>query len=339
MRWLWLLPLLLFHFPLLAQPGKRSTTVVFYNVENLFDTKVDKGKSDFEFSPGSAKHWDQKKYSKKINDISRVLASVDPGSMPGIIGLCEVENRKVLEDMTLRDGLNRGNYSIVHKESNDRRGIDLALLYRRDLFRELSSKKIPIGKTPKSRASSREMLYTKLLSSPTDTLHIFVCHWHSRSEGEKATEPKRLLAAQTLRFQVDSLFDRNLKSKILIMGNMNDEPASASVNSYLQAGNPQKKIVTGQLYNLLYENDLKGEGTVSYKGKLLMFDNLIVSGTLLNDSKGWTTSPNTAKVFRAPWMEYRNGKNQVSPNRTYVGNKYAGGVSDHFPVCLVLRRN
>ncbi len=338
MRWLWLLPLLFYHFPLLAQPGKGPTTVVFYNVENLFDTKVSKGKSDFEFSPGSPKRWDQKKYSKKISDISRVLASVDPGSKPGIIGLCEVENRKVLEDLTLQNGLNGSGYSIVHKESNDRRGIDLALLYRRDLFRELSSKKIPVGKTPKSRASSREMLYIKLLSSPSDTLHIFVCHWHSRSEGEKATEPKRLLAAQTLRFQVDSLFGRNLKSKILIMGDMNDEPTNASLNSVLQARQTQKNISPGQLYNLLVEADMKGAGTVSYKGKLLMFDNLIVSGTLLNSSKGWTASPGSAKVFRAPWMEFRNGKSQVSPNRTYIGNRYAGGVSDHFPVCLALRR-
>ncbi len=339
MRSLWIGLLLLLQLSLMAQTERKTTSVVFYNVENLFDTRVSKGKSDFEFSPGSVKKWDQKKYAKKLYDISRVLTAADRGNSPSLIGLCEVENRQVLVDLAAQKALAWANYSIVHHESRDRRGIDVALLYRSTLFREISSRKIPVGENAKAQGSSREMLYVKLFSAPADTIHVFVCHWHSRSEGEQKTEPKRILAARTLRAQVDSLFRRNKNTKILIMGDLNDEPVNASVKVGLQARQPGRNNISGQLYNLVYDSDLKSEGTVGYRGKLLMFDQLIVSGALLNGKKGWSVAPASAKVFRTSWMEYRNKNGQISPNRTYTGNHYAGGISDHFPVILILQRN
>jgi endonuclease/exonuclease/phosphatase family metal-dependent hydrolase len=330
--------LFLLQFYAAAKPDVKSTHVVFYNVENLFDTKVSAGKSDSEYSPGSAKEWDATKYSKKLTDISKVLTSIDPGSFPGIIGLCEVENRLVLSDLVSQKTLSGGKYSIIHKDSHDRRGIDVALLYRNELFRELVSKKIPVGESARAQGSSREMLYAKMIGFPNDTLHIFVAHWHSRAEGQKETEPKRIIAAKSLRFQVDSIFRLNRNAKIIVMGDMNDEPENVSIKNYLGAKQPAAKASAGQLYNLCFEDARQGHGTIYYRGRLLMFDNLIVSGGLINNKKGWIANIGSATVFHQPWMEYRNKNGKIAPNRTYSGNKYLGGVSDHFPVCFRLKK-
>jgi predicted extracellular nuclease len=330
--------LLIAQFFATAKPDGKSTCIVFYNVENLFDTKVSAGKSDSEYTPGAAKRWDTKKYSKKITDISNVLASIEPGNFPGLIGLCEVENRQVLSDLVSQKSLSGGKYSIIHFESRDRRGVDIALLFRSDLFRELHSKKIPVGESARAKGSAREMLYAKMIGLPNDTLHIFVAHWHSRSEGQNETEPKRIAAAKSLRFQVDSIFQLRRNAKIIIMGDLNDEPENVSVKVHLGAKQPIQNVLQGQLYNLSYNEFKQGFGTVYYRGKMQMLDNLIVSSAMLNGIKGWIADTSSARIFHAPWMVFRNKSGYLVPFRTYSGNKYQGGVSDHFPVSLVLKR-
>ena len=321
-----------------GQLSAKSTRLLFYNVENLFDTQSSPGKADFEFSPGSDKQWDNQKYTRKLDDIARVLSSATAGDWPGLVGLCEIENRTVLDDLVARKALSRAGYAIVHRDSRDRRGIDVALLYRKPLFSLLSTRNIEVGETAKARGSAREMLYAKMVSLPDDTLHLFVAHWPSRTEGEAQTEAKRVVAAKALRQQVDSLFGRNRSAKIIIMGDLNDEPSNLSVHQHLAAKAPKSKFEPAKLYNLMQPADGRGEGTLYHNGQFLMFDQIIVSGPTIDSRKGWGAVPQTATIFRQPWMEYRNPKGRTVPNRTYMGNRYTGGISDHFPVVVELRR-
>ena len=189
---------------------------------------------------------------KKLKDLSTVFHSINSRELPEIIGLCEVENKKVLEDLITTGKLKKGNYGIVHEDSEDKRGIDVALLYRKDEFQYQNHKSISVHFRFDTTSRVRNILYVKGKTGKNEIFHFFVNHWKSRSEGQQATEPKRIYTAVTLRKVVDSIFNFEPEAKIFIMGDFNDEPTNMSLHSILQATNKQKNANPRELYNLMY---------------------------------------------------------------------------------------
>jgi endonuclease/exonuclease/phosphatase family metal-dependent hydrolase len=323
---------------LAAQKKDQVLTVMFYNVENLFDTERNPEKEDEEFTPESEKAWDLEKYGKKLDDIAAVIRKVNRDELPEIVGLCEVENMKVLEDLIQRKDLKRGQYGIVHHESPDARGIDCALLYNMEEFRVTSSEAIPVSFPFDSTLTTRDILYVEGQSSDNETLHFFVNHWSSRWGGTKESEPKRLYCAVTLRMAVDGILNSDPEAKIIIMGDFNDEPTNRSVFEMLLANNKRKNASERELYNLMYDaHNQEGLGTYNYRGNWNMLDHIIVSRQLLKDGRGWHCGYEDGKILKADFMLYLNEDIQeYVPSRTYGGPNYYGGISDHFPVYLTL---
>ena len=313
-------------------------TVMFYNTENLFDTMDDPATADDEFTPTGAKAWTQERYEKKLEDLSRVIAGVVPKGLPALIGLAEVENRRVLEDLIHTGRLKKADYGIVHEESPDRRGIDVALLYDPEKFRYLSHRAIRIN-FPRDTTKVRDILYVKGRADG-EMLHIFVNHWKSRSGGIRATEQMRVFTAVVLRRTVDSILNFEPQAKILIMGDLNDEPTNMSVMQILMATDKRKNIGRRDLYNLMYDmHNLHDTGTYSYKGRWLMLDQIILSYPFLLDREGWHTPYTGGHIFSEEWMMYDNPKaGRLVPNRTYGGKNYFGGISDHLPVYCTLEK-
>ncbi len=313
--------------------NQETLTIAFYNVENLFDTVDEPGKNDEEFTPNGDKKWNTERYQKKLEDISKALSSINNMNLPEIIGLCEVENRKVVLDLTHAGKLTNGNYNIIHHESPDVRGIDCALIYQPDVFNVETHFPISIRFKNDPSYKTRDILYVKGKVFNGEEFHIFVNHWPSRIGGNEETEPERVTVATILRNKIDSIAEVNADAKIIIMGDMNDEPSNKSLAEVLSAGEPEKS--GGRLFNLMYPDDLLNKGSYNYQGSWNMLDNLIISGNLM-DAEGFQCCDKKGFVFHQEWMEYKNNEGEISPNRTFGGNNYYGGVSDHFPVYFKL---
>lgn len=313
----------------------RNMTVAFYNVENLFDMENEPGKNDGEFTPESEKQWDKVKYNKKLADISRVISGINEGDLPEIVGLCEVENEKVVNDLVSTGLLAKGKYKVVHHESPDFRGIDCALVYRPKEFKVLDHFAVPVRFEDDSDYVTRDILYVKGRTRNREEFHIFVNHWPSRIGGVAQTEPKRVAVARILKGKIDSVMAASSKAHIIIMGDMNDDPDNKSLAEVLNAQPPA--TAGAQLVNLMFPDFNDGKGTYNYRGNWNMLDNLIISSGLL-DGKGFRCVEEKGHIFREEWMEYKNRDGEISPNRTYGGPNYYGGVSDHFPVYFRMRR-
>ncbi len=334
---------ILYSFSIFAQnkfyQANNTFTVVFYNVENLFDTIDNPNTIDEQFLPQSKKKWNTGRYEKKINDLSRVISSININELPEIVGLCEVENKSVLKDLSNSRFLKKGNYGIVHEDSPDARGIDVALLYRKDEFKYIKHNIYRIHFNFEPETTTRDILYIKGSLNSGESLHIFVNHWSSRREGQEVSEPKRVYIAEVLRAKVDSVLSKDKKAKIIIMGDFNDEPTNKSIHEVLNAGNNIHPESIFELYNLMFDKSINGQGTYNYRGNWNMLDNLIVSQTLLKAKKGYRVSPDGGMIFKKRWMMYDNVKTgQFTPSKTYGGPNYYGGISDHFPVYLILRK-
>jgi len=315
-----------------------SYVIAFYNVENLFDIYDDPKTYDEEFTPTGKKHWDKKRYEKKLNDLSWVLSNLN-SELPAIIGLSEVENRKVVEDLANTKLLKAGNYEVVHEESHDMRGIDVALMYRSDLFEYISHKSTAIHVKEEPSSKLRDILCVKGKFKGSDEIfHIFVNHWKSRRGGREETEFKRIACAETLKKEVDKLLSKNKDANIIILGDLNDEPENKSVNKVLFATNNTKSVKSNELYNLLYNKSIKGKGTNSRNYKWFMLDNLIVSQSLVDD-KDFYVENKEGQIFKDNKILYYNAKaNFKVPNKTYGGKNYYGGYSDHLAIYFILHK-
>lgn len=313
-----------------------NLTIVFYNVENLFDTINESGKTDGEFTPEGSKNWTQDKLDKKINDISRVLSSVNKTDLPEIIGLCEVENSFVLDKLINTDSLSGGDYKIIHYESPDFRGIDNAFLFRPAEFKVVFSEPIKIKFAGDPDYKTRDILYVKGETVDKEEFHFFINHWPSRIGGDAETEPQRMFVASIVRNKVDSILNIDRNANIVILGDMNDEPVNNSLFHTLGAKDPEADP-EAELQNLMFETDKQDLGSYNYRGNWNMLDNIVVSKSLL-DEKGFICVEKRGFVFHKEWMEYKNRNGNISPNRTYSGNNYTGGISDHFPVYFILKK-
>lgn len=321
-------------FTALAE-GAKGYTLVFYNVENLYDTIDDPHSNDAEFLPGAATNWNRDKYQRKLSNISRVLAGTDTVALPAIIGLTEVENRTVLNDLIATPALKKGKYSIIHENSHDPRGIDVALIYKPTAFREISHHLIPVKYDSSAERSTRECLYVCGILGKKDTLHLIVNHWKSRTGGTENTEAKRIAYARAVRNTVDSLFGVNVKAQIVLMGDFNDTPENTSIRETLKALPYDGKLQHRQLYNITAPVEEKGEGSHYFKSWEL-FDQIMVSTSLLMQKNTGIHSNEEAAIFKRNWMLYQNSRGLMVPDRTYGSGKYYGGCSDHLPVIVTL---
>jgi predicted extracellular nuclease len=308
--------------------------VAFYNVENLFDTEDDPTKNDDDFTPEGKLEWDELRYQDKLLKLTRVIASLGGNNAPTIIGLCEVENLKVLEDLVNHPVLAIYDFGIIHYDSPDARGIDVAFLYQKRYFKEIKSFNIPLTIDNEPNFASRDILYVQGVLGKKDTLHFLVNHFPSRSGGAKPSEYKRIAAASLNRYWVDSLQNKSNNPNIIVMGDFNDNPNDVSIINYLGAKS-NDALSKDDLFNPfapLIEQEI---GSYYYRGNWDMLDQIMVSGTLL-DKNGVRYKENSATVFGPEWLREQEGNFITAPFRTYAGNLYLGGYSDHFPVYIVL---
>jgi endonuclease/exonuclease/phosphatase family metal-dependent hydrolase len=313
-----------------------SLVFAFYNVENLYDTIDDPNTEDEEFTPQSEKQWTSERYNKKLADLAWVLSHMN-NTFPAVIGLGEVENRAVVEELIKTGDMKNANYSIVHEESPDTRGIDVAFLYRKDVFDYISHESIPVVLPSDTAAKLRNILYVKM-KLENDTFHIFVNHWKSRQPSTETTEIKRIETAQILREYVDKILYLNKNSNIIIMGDFNDEPTSKSLYEVLYATDNELNPKYIELFNLMYKKALNGEGTLSRDYKWYMLDNLIVSQSLVDNLK-YHVVKKEGYVFKDDRILFYNSKAGFKiPNKTYGGKSYYGGFSDHLPVYFILKK-
>lgn len=325
-----------------AQPKKQyiRLSVGFYNVENLFDTINQPNVIDEEFTPTGLNRWNWEKYSNKLESLATVISQIG-GNGPAVLGVAEVENRGVLEDLVAHPLLKEKNYGIAHFDSPDARGIDVGLLYMKNVLQITDSKahRVIIPEDPNVR--TRDILQ---VSGTIDgeMFHFLVGHWPSRSGGEAASIHRRLAAARVMRTVTDSLLKIDNNAHVILMGDFNDDPTSPSVRDGLKAKYSDKNLNYDDLFTPMYKLYKDGIGTLAYRDVWSLFDIMLVNGNLLGtdyskfklykDSK----SGNQAFIFNKSFLLQKEGPYKGYPLRTIVGGEYHGGYSDHFPVYIYL---
>ncbi|QQS51828.1 MAG: hypothetical protein IPM71_03640 [Bacteroidota bacterium] len=299
--------------------------MMFYNVENLFDTIDNPATRDEEFLPEGANQWSSSRYWRKVKSLYQVITAAGDSQPPEIIALCEVEEIIPLYHLTRSTPLSKFQYNIVHHDSPDERGIEVALLVRKDKFKIIYHKAIRIRFPSDSSNHTRDILQVGMLIG-ADTLHVFVNHWPSRRGGQAQSEPLRLYTAQVLLEAIDSLKKKNSQSKCVITGDFNDEPDNASLQMITEGAN---------LVNL--SQDLKKSckcGTIKYQSHWSMFDQFLVSGSLLGN-EGVHTHNYAIRILDNPFLLTTDSVyGGLKLFRTYQGPRYLGGYSDHLPVVL-----
>jgi endonuclease/exonuclease/phosphatase family metal-dependent hydrolase len=311
----------------------------FYNLENLFDTIDDKLSDDTEFLPTSRTLWNTNRYGTKLDNIASVIRAMGSSeNLDGtaILGLCEVENNNVLEQLVRNKHLAELKYNIVHTDSPDKRGIDVALIYQKSHFTVENYRSHTLYLT---NPITGERIFTRDQLVVSGKLHgeatsFIVNHWPSRRGGKTKSEPKRLVAAQLTKFIVDSLYAVDSLQNIIIMGDFNDDPNNLSIIEQLAAKNSIDSLNSETLYNPMFDLYQKGDGTLCYRDVWNLFDQIIVNGNLIHNSKVFTFRK--AEVFSPEYLKQKEGRYKGYPLRTLAGSKYLGGYSDHFPVYLIL---
>ena len=302
MRWIFLIFAFVIQSAVLAQD---SLTIISYNVENLFDCQHDTLKNDSSFLPDGMHHWTYYRYQTKLDRIAQVIVNISGWESAALVGLCEVENTRCLRDLCYR--LKRFHYKYVHYESDDERGVDVALLYDSTKVKVLKSKPL---KVDLNGDKTRDVLYACCLLNKRDTIHTMVCHLPSKSGGV-ATDWKRQVAKEVIQQHVDSILQIQPKAKIVVMGDMNSE-----VKDDLQGMN-----------NMMSAWERVGKGTHKYQGTWSYLDQIYVSHAL-NDKV-------QVRIFAPEWLlEEDNKYLDFQPLRTYIGYRYHGGYSDHLPIVL-----
>jgi endonuclease/exonuclease/phosphatase family metal-dependent hydrolase len=344
---------------------------MFWNVENLFDPFDDSLTLDDEFTSRGDHNWTWERFNQKMNHVYKVMISA--GWEPqDIIGLCEVENRWVLERLTRMTPLSKYEYRIIHQNSPDIRGIDVAMLYHPDSFIPIETAFITVTGLKNDDDPTRDILFVKGVLRSQDTVNIFVNHWPSRYPGQVETIHKRQAAAADLKRQTDSLIKADPESKIIIMGDFNDEPLDESISEVLEVKFLQDelpwnklseyelsetelpglekivhinkndtaksrqsgdKIIRNHLYSLIPPFNKSITGTLKFEGRWYLFDQFIISGGLFKEISSYKTVIMSHDFLLEPDEAYTGQK----PFRTYNGYIYRGGYSDHLPVLLELR--
>ncbi len=320
-----------------AKKPVQTISFAFYNLENLFDTIDDPRIDDNKYLPDSKIPWNSERYQHKLDNLTKVMKSIDTTGFPTLFGLCEVENIDVLKDLINHPDLKEAGYSILHKNSPDERGIDVALLYQSKHYTPVETNYIKLVFPWDPTNKTRDILYSKGVVGKNDTLHIFVNHWVSRWGGQEETEPSRRFIGGLLKNITDSILSLQPNANIILAGDLNDNPTDVSITDDLGALAVNEPYKEKALYNLSHNLFLQGEGSLYYKS-WDMFDQIIVSSSLLKGNNGIKSMTEEQKVIKYDWMLYQPKKGPARPSRTASG-KYYGGYSDHLPVFIQMRIN
>ena len=316
--------------------------VGFYNLENLFDTIDDPAVNDEEFLPRGSYGWNGTKYRDKLHNLSEVIARMGtdeiagyPLHCPDILGVSEVENRRVLEDLVSQPALAGYGFGIVHYDGPDARGVDVGLIYKKDKFRVLSSRSYRLHDPDDPGFKTRDQLLVSGLYMG-DTLHLIVNHWPSRLGGERRSSPKREKAAALSRSVVDSLLAANPQAKVIVMGDFNDDPYNNSVTQVMNAPEEDdyRKLEPGQMFNASYGLYKRGVGTLCYRGRWNLFDQMLLTQALVGKDRS-SLKFFGFRIYNDPSLLQKSGRYAGYPLRTHAGGVYLNGYSDHFPVFTV----
>lgn len=310
--------------------------VMFYNVENLFDTINDAGVADEDMLPKADRAWTEERYQRKLNGVARVIADLsDEDGFPAIVALAEVENRRVLDDLVTQKEIESAKYSVCHYDSPDERGIDVALLYRSDLFKFKGCKSIRANVESAPNLQTRDYLLVWGEMGDSEVLFCVV-HFPSRIGGVKQTEHLRMGCAKQVREIVDSAIRANPDRRVVILGDMNDNPNNRSIRKMLGAKRVRCRVESGRLYNLTASGRA---GSSVYDGRWNRYDNIVVSSNLLLSGNGLhvVMPKRNARVGYVQRFEYLLDERKY-PKPTYQGGEYRGGVSDHLPIYMELER-
>jgi len=307
----------------------QTFSIAFYNLENLFDPLENDKTLDKDFTPNGIYNWDDHKYQQKINNLSLIISKIGltrSETPPVLIGVCEVENESCLEDMIQSEPLKNFDYGFVFHKSPDHRGINVALLYQKRHFNFIENKAVSVNfKNQIESEGTRDILHVKGLLFGKH-IHLILNHWPSRSDGTQKTDHKRISASQEVQKIINEIKTSDPLAQIIIMGDFNDEPSSESLAPYLKEGftNP-----------MLQFQKLK-KGSVKYKGKWIMFDQILFNNNLKEAE--WFDYQST-QIYVEPSLIEKSGRHRGSPKRTFVGSYYVGGYSDHFPVFIYFDSN
>ncbi|MFP5471257.1 MAG: endonuclease/exonuclease/phosphatase family protein [Bacteroidia bacterium] len=320
-----------------GQKTQKVGVVAFYNLENLFDT-IDGTNNDAEFLPNGSFAWGTMKYNNKLENMSKVISQIGDtpdGSVkmngPTFLGVSEIENRTVLEDLINTPLLKDQNYEIVHFDSPDKRGVDVGFLYKSDYFKLLSAKShFLLDPEDTTRRTRDQLLVSGIFDG--DTLHFIVNHWPSRA----AVSQKRVQAAQLCRSIVDSILNVNVNAKIFVMGDFNDSPIDPSLNWLMHKSEKRKPLTPDviKLHNEGLKWHKKGVGTLAHNDIWQVFDMIIVTPGVMNDTVGFRF--HSASIFDRPWLHQTDGRFKGYPLRTHAGGNYLNGYSDHLAVYMYI---
>lgn len=308
-------------------------TIAFYNLENLFDIYNDASKFDDDFLPRSEKRWTKKRYDRKLLKLGEVIAKIgydESRTHPSIVGLAEVENKNVIRDLIQSHHLSEFDYDFVHYNSQDERGIDVALLYDKTVFEVKNSKTYSIyleDEIGEQDYTRDILLVSGILHS--ELIHCIVNHWPSRREGEKESKHKRLKAAKKVLEIMSDIRRTDQDAKILVMGDFNDNPGNDSIKFLAEEGhlfNPMETLIS------------YSRGTLNHNFQWNLFDQILFT-TNFFETENNTLKFDEANIFDEKFLTQYKGKFKGQPFRTFVGRKYKGGYSDHFPVYLHLKVN
>jgi hypothetical protein len=333
-----LIPLITFQNSAVKAQGKTAKVLcaAFYNLENLFDTIDDPKTDDAEFTPKGPGKWDSKRYYTKLGNLAGVISQIGDEytkNGPALVGVSEVENRSVVDDLVQTHPLKSMGYGFVHYDSPDARGIDVALLYQTKLFRVKSSSIHPL-KMADTNFRTRDILQVDGFLDG-ELVHVLVNHWPSRSSGEIETAPKRDAAADHCLKVVQAIYKDEPGAKIIIMGDLNDDPVDESLIKHLKAKTKPENVNPGDLYNPMWQLFRDGVGSLAYRDTWNLFDQIIVSSALM-DKKPDGYRFLKARVFNKSFLLQKEGAYEGYPFRTYGSGVYLGGYSDHLPVYIFL---
>ena len=306
-------------------------TIAFYNLENLFDTLDDPDTLDDDFTPGGRKKWNEKRYQRKIKKLGAAIAQIgqnESNRHPSIIGIAEVENHQVIKDLVNTKYLKDQGYGIVHYDALDERGIEVAMLYRKEDFELIDAKSIPLFlfNDEGVRDYTRDILLVKG-KLKGELIYCIVNHWPSRRKGTEETQPKRIKAAERVREIISEIIPKKPDARIIVMGDFNDNPDNISV---------KKHLVSSDLYNPFESLFDKGRGTATRDKEWYLFDQIMFSKTLFDESESLVFRK--AYIFNEYFLKSWKGKRKGSPFRTYIGKWHQGGYSDHFPVYITVEK-
>jgi exonuclease III len=329
-----LLPLILSVTLSLNAQNTNTGRVIFYNTENFFDTIDDPKTIDEEFTPTGADHWNTERYSHKLDNISKLLADMLSKTQPIVIGLSEVENKKVCEDLAARLARKKYDLGVIEQDSPDPRGIDVALLYNKKLFTVIKAEFLAV-KLPDSDKGTRDIVCVRGKVKGIE-VYFMVNHWPSRREGKNISDARRAAAAMVVKAKVAEIMSADRNARIVIMGDLNDNPTDSSIVKVLGAIEPAEPLHKSGLYNLMYKPYKAGKYTLKYHMESDIFDQMIVSESLLEKTAVLKVASTEGGIYKPRWILFDHPKYGEMPNRTYSGPQYHGGFSDHLPVYIDL---